>query len=82
MNDESSPLWDQIAALPTWILINLIYPLLPKYHIYKRFEKVPPLYKWSKWRTPLTTLFDTIIWILGGILFVTLIAVYMRYLAQ
>ncbi|MGW8178298.1 MAG: hypothetical protein ACWGQW_05965 [bacterium] len=82
MNDEVPPVWDQIVALPTWTLNNLMYPFLPEDHLFKRYKATPPLANWTKWRTPLHTLFDTAIWVSGSMLLVTLIAMFFKHIAQ
>lgn len=82
MNNEIPPAWDQIEALPTWILSNLIYPFLPEQHLYKRYKTVPSLSSWTKYRTPLYILLDTAIWTSGLMTLVMLIAMYLKYIAK
>jgi len=78
MDKEKPPLFDQIIALPTWSINNLVFPFLPKDHLWKKLGGTPSLDMWTIYRTPLTTLFDTAFWICIIGLCVLLMSIYFK----
>ena len=61
-------------ALPTWLITNLLSPVLPKDHPWK--GRWFPLYDWAIKRTPLTEQFDLVLWVSG--LFAVFFIYYVR----
>lgn len=82
MEHEKPPFFDQLIAMPTWTLNNLIFPFLPEDHTWKKAGRTPPLDMWTLWRTPLATLFDTAIWLCTTIGLVTLLSIYFKRIAS
>lgn len=71
-------MFDKIMALPSWYFNNIMYPFLPKTHLWKKYKRAPPLPIWTEWRTPVTALFDTVFWLCGAAVLILLLNLWLQ----
>jgi len=52
-----------LSALPTWVMVQLIWPVLPKQHPWRqRGPNAFTLRQWHVGRTDLARVFDAVLW--------------------